>query len=57
MVNTLFSKQKFLYFRGLRIKKDLAPSFRKALMQGLFVYVGGLAIVALYIINGSAPRQ
>ena len=28
---------------------------RKALMQGRFVYVGGLAIFALIRINGSAP--
>jgi hypothetical protein len=26
-------------------------------MQGLFVYVGGLAILALWRINGSAQRQ
>ena len=26
-------------------------------MQGLFVYVGGLAIFALFRINGSAPRH
>ena len=47
MVNALFRKQKSLYFRGLRIKKDPALASLKALMQGLFVYVGGLAIFAL----------
>ena len=57
MVNALFCKQKVLYFRGLRIKKDPALASLKALMQGLFVYVGGLAIFALLRINGSAPKQ
>jgi hypothetical protein len=57
MVNALFRKQKSLYFRGLRIKKDPALASLKALMQGLFVYVGGLAILPLFRINGSAPRH
>jgi hypothetical protein len=47
MVNALFRKQKSLYFHGLRIKKDPALALLKALMQGLFVYVGGLAISPL----------
>jgi len=55
MVNALSRKQKSLYFRGLRIKKDPASALLKAFMQGLFVYVGGLAIFALFRINGSAP--
>ena len=40
-----FRKQKVLYFRVLRIKKDPALASLKALMQGLFIYVGGLAIL------------
>jgi len=55
MVPALFSKQKFLYFQGLRIKKGLALASLKAFMQGLFVYVGRLNHLALFRINGSAP--
>jgi len=47
MVTAFFNKQNIPYLRGLRIKKGPASALLKALMQGLFVYVGRLNHFAL----------
>jgi hypothetical protein len=55
MVNALFQQAEIPVFTRVEDKKRPCREAFSKLLQGLFVYVGGLAIFALIRINGSAP--